>query len=139
MLILSMILILATVLIGICNAQEPTNYLKVKGQILKEHVADIYVYQQNDVTKKWERKIVKTNKTKYKLRLATNKNYQIVYISESGPKKTIYIKKGNPGMFIEYVDIDFKDSLEQYAYMSQNKKYEYVFQTKLVYFAKNLE
>jgi len=139
MLIFSIVLILGAIVVGSCSAQTTTNYLKIKGKVLNEHRSDVYVYIQDETTDKWIKNTSKSNKSKYTLRLATDKNYQIVYISDSGPTKTLYIKKGESGMFIEFVDINFKNGKEKYAYLYQKNRYEYVFQSKIEIFTASLE
>lgn len=139
MLIFSIVLILGAIVVGSCSAQTTTNYLKIKGKILNEHRSDIYIYAQDETTDKWIKTTSKSNKSKYTLRLATDKNYQIVYISDSGQTKILHIKKGEFGMFIEFVDIDFSDNKEKHACLYQKNNYEYAFQSKVEIFTASLE
>ena len=124
MAILSVVLIMSAIILGSCNAQEQTNYLKVRGVVLNEHKSDVMVFIYDEVNDKWNKVSAKENKSKYKLRLATDKDYKIVFMSTSGGMKTISIKSGDPGMFIEYLDIDFSND-EEYACMYQKNSYRY--------------
>jgi hypothetical protein len=128
--VLSMILIASAILVGSCNAQEQMNYIKVKGVVLNDHKSDVMVFIYDEVNDKWNKVSTKENKSKYNLRLATDKDYKIVFMSTSGGMKTISIKSGDPGMFVEYLDIDFSNG-EKYACMYQKNSYRYNIQTEI--------
>ena len=132
MAIMAVMLIAATILIGSCQAQVQTNHLKVKGEVLKDYKTDITVYSLNEVTDEWNKISIKKDKSKYNLRLATDKDYRIVFIGKSGDTKTITIRKGDPGIYLEYLDIDFTNK-EKYACMYQKNKSRYHIQTKIEY------
>lgn len=139
MLVLSVVLILGAIVMGSCSAQESTNYLKIKGKILNEYTADVYVYVQDEVTDKWVRTTAKRNKSKYNLRLATDKNYQIFFIGNGAPTKIVHIKSGEtPGMYHIQLDIDYTDCKERYACLYQEND-NYIFQTKMEFFTASLE
>jgi hypothetical protein len=132
MLMFSVALILGTVITGVCSAQEPTNYLKVKGEIFNDYNAKIIVYVQEGLENdEWSKIASRDVSKKYRLRLATDKNYQIFFMSEAGHTKVIHIASGSPGTYLEYIDIDFEGSSERHACMYQNDEGFYTFQTKL--------
>lgn len=132
MAIFAVALIMGAVLIGSCSAQENTNYLKVKGVVLNDYKTDVTVYIQNEITNEWNEITTKKDKSKYSLRLSTDNNYKIVFMGNSGDIKTIYIKSGDPGMYFEYLDIDFTNK-EKYACMYQTENERYYIQTKIEY------
>jgi len=129
MAILAVMLIGGAILIGSCTAQEPTNYLKVKGAILNEYNANITVYTLNQDSDTWDEVAQKTVSKRYKLRLATDKDYLVLFINDEGDAKAVRITAGDPGMFVEFIDIDFDDTDEAQAYMSQFDEYSYTFET----------
>jgi len=133
MAILSVILILGAIMIGSCSAQTNTNYLKVKGHIVNDYTADIYLYAQSEDDEAWEQVKQKRNKNRYSLKLSTNIEYQIVFVGASGPNKVIHVKSGNPGTFIEYVDIDFNKNNGKHATLSPVPNDRYKFTTSLEY------
>jgi len=133
MLIFSILLVLGAIFVGSCKAQEPNNYLKIKGEILNDHNANITVYVDKNNDDNWTKVANKNIHSKYKLRLATDKNYQVFFANEYTPTKVVHIKAGEPGMYIEFVDINFEDSSERHACMYQNDKGYYTFQTKITY------
>lgn len=137
MLILSVALILGAIAVGSCSAQVPTNYLKVKGQIFNEYNANIIVYVQNDESvNEWSKVASRNVSKRYKLRLATDKNYQVFFMSDAGHTKVIHIASGEPGTYLEYIDIDFEGSSERHACMYQNENGYYTFQTKIEFYVK---
>lgn len=124
MLLFSTILILGSISVGTSHAQEPENYLKLKGKVLNEQRADIVIYaQSND---EWVECSSKSNKSKYSLRLSTNKDYKIVFTYSDDATKTLFVKSGDPGMYLEFIDIDFKNKNSNKKYMLQ-KKHRYKF------------
>ena len=133
MAIFAVLLIFGAVLVGSCSAQSSNDYLKIKGNIVNDHNADITVYSQDDSSDDWTKVDTKKISTKYRMRLATNLNYQIVFVSDEGKTKVIHIKSGDPGAYLEYVDIDFDGSKERNACMYQNEEGNYTFQTKIEY------
>ncbi len=133
MAILSVILILGAIMIGSCSAQTNTNYLKVKGHIVNDYTADIYLYAQSEDDGAWEQVKQKRNKNRYSFKLSTNIEYQIVFVGASGPNKVIHVKSGNPGTFIEYVDIDFNKNNGKHATLSPVPNDRYKFMTSLEY------
>jgi len=132
MAILGMALIMVAIIIGSCSAQGNMNYLKIKGEVLNDYKTNVIVYGYDEVSDVWNKISTKENKSKYNLRLATNKDYRIVFMSDSGPTKTVNIKSGDPGMYIEYLDIDFDDN-DKYACMYQKNGYRYSIQTEIEY------
>jgi hypothetical protein len=136
MLILSVCLILGAIAVGSCSAQAPTDYLKVKGEIFNEYNATITVYASDDKSiDAWSKIASKTVSKKYRLRLATDKDYQIFFMSDAGHTKVVHIKAGDPGTYLEYIDIDFEGSSERHACMYQNDEGYYTFQTKIEYYS----
>ena len=133
MLLFSIVLLVGTIVIGACSAQSSQDYLKIKGIVSNDYNAAITVYSQNVESDEWTKVATKHISTKYRLRLATDKNYQISFISDEGFTKIVHIKAGEPGMYLEYVDIDFKGSSERHACMYQNDDGYYTFQTKIAY------
>ena len=133
MLIFSVALILGAVLMGSCSAQTSTDYLKVKGEILNDYAADLYVYVQDESTGEWTKIVNKKSKKKYRLRLATHLNYQVVFVGIAAPTKVINIKAGNSGRWIVTLDIDYNDRRERNMCMYQGKDDLYVFQTRIEY------
>jgi len=123
-------LLMGTIITGACSAQEPTNYLKVKGAILNEYNANITVYTLSETSDTWDEIAQKNVNKRYKLRLATDKEYLILFVNDDGDAKAVRINKGEPGTFVEYVDIDFNDKEEAQAYMYQSDEYTYAFQTE---------
>lgn len=128
----SVALIMGAILMGVCSAQESTNYLKVKGEVLNDYKTDITVYSLNKVTDEWNKISIKKDKSKYNFRLSTNEDYKIVFMGNSGDTKTITIKKGEPGIYLEYLDIDFTNE-DRYACMYQKNKFRYYIQTEIEY------
>ncbi len=135
MAILSVILILGAIMIGSCSAQTNTNYLKVKGHIVNDYTADIYLYAQSEDNGAWEQVKQKRNKNRYSFILSTDIEYQIVFVGASGPNKVIHVRSGNPGTFIEYVDIDFNKNNGKHATLSPVLNDRYKFETSLEYTA----
>jgi hypothetical protein len=133
MAILSMALILGVIIMGSCSAQTSTNYLKVKGQIVNDHTADIYLYAQSEEDGAWEQVKRKNRKNRYSFKLSTDVEYQIIFVGVSGPNKVIHVKSGNPGTFIEYVDIDFNKNNGKHATLSPVPNDRYKFITSLEY------
>jgi len=132
MAVLATLLIMASILIASCSAQGNTDYLKVKGEVLNDYRTDIIVYSLNKVTDEWNKITTKKDKSKYSLRLATDTDYKIVFVGNAGFKKVITIKSGDPGMYLEYLDIDFKNK-DKYACMYQTENERYKIQTKIEY------
>jgi outer membrane lipoprotein-sorting protein len=130
MAILAVLLIFGAVLVNSCSAQSSRDYLKIRGNIVNDHNADITVYSQDFETDAWTMVATKKISTKYRLRLATDVDYKIVFVSDEGSTKTVHITAGDPGIYLEYVDIDFYGSNERHACMYQNNTERYVFQTK---------
>ena len=120
MLLVSMALIIGAVLIGACNAQETTNYLKVKGKIIGSNATDIQVFEYNDVSCEWEEIHRKVKKSKYFMRLATDKDYKVFFTADNGYIKSLHIHSGDPGMWIKPLDVDFNNTGNLNAMMYQN-------------------
>ena len=136
MLIFSVALILGAILVGSCSAQEPTNYLKVQGEIFDGYNANIIVYvEESAANNEWSKVVSKNVSKRYKLRLATDKNYQILFMSDAGHSKVVHITAGISGTYLEYVDIDFEGSPERHACMYQNNDGYYTFQTQIEYYS----
>ena len=53
MAIFAVLLIFGAVLVGSCSAQSSNDYLKIKGNIVNDHNADITVYSQDDSSDDW--------------------------------------------------------------------------------------
>ena len=123
MLLLAVTLIIGAVLVGSCSAQAPTNYLKIKGHILNDYTAEMTIYCQDEATSNWNTVIQKNVKNNYRIRLATDKNYQLIFMSDVGHTKVVHIKKGDPGMYIEYIDIDFEGSPERHKFQTKIEFY----------------
>jgi hypothetical protein len=131
MAILAVTLITVTILVGTCFGQEPDNYLKVKGEIFNNYNATITVYVEAEGTfNEWSKVASKTVSKRYRLRIATDKSYQVFFMSDAGHTKVIHITRGEPGTYLEYIDIDFEGSPEKHACMYQNDDGYYTFQTK---------
>jgi len=121
MAIVAVALLVATVLIGSCSAQEPTDYLKVKGKVIGSNATDVQVFEYDDVECKWVQTYEKERKSSYSLRLATDKEYQIFFTASNGAIKTIHIHSGEPGLWVKMLDIDFEKTSNLKAMMYQNE------------------
>lgn len=133
MLLFSIVLLVGTIVMGACSAQSSQDYLKLKGNILNEHKADVYVYVQEEGTDLWRKISEKKQRSSYSLRLATDKDYQVFFISNAGPTKVVHVKSGKEGMYYEYVDIDFEGSTKRHASLYQDEEDTYKLQTSIQY------
>lgn len=130
MLMFSLTLILGAITVGSCSAQESNNYLKVKGEILNGYNANIVVYTLNADSDQWEEIAQRKVSKKYRLRLATDKDYLVLFVNDDGDGKAMKIKSGDPGTYLEYVDINFDNVNDLEAYLYQSDEYTYAFSTE---------
>ena len=121
MAILAITLITATILIGSCFAQQPTNYLKVKGEIIGSKHTEIQIFEYDETKDEWNEIRLSMKKNKYFMRLATDKEYQIFFTADNGYIKRLHIHSGNPGMWIKSLNVDFTKTNSIHASMYQNE------------------
>ena len=121
MAILAITLITATILIGSCFAQQPTNYLKVKGEIIGSKHTEIQIFEYDETKDEWNEIRLSMKKTKYFMRLATDKEYQVFFTADNGCIKRLHIHSGNPGMWIKSLNVDFTKTNSIHASMYQNE------------------
>lgn len=133
MLIFGLMLILTTILVGSAKGQSSTDYFKIKGDVVNDYKADIYLYAKVDGT--WEQVSSKLNKDRYSFRLATNIDYRIVFLGHGASTKVVTIKAGDPGLYLEYVDIDFNKNKSKYAFLEQTSNDRYSFRLEEYYTA----
>ena len=139
MLLFSIALILGAVLVGSCTAQEPMNYLKLKGKVVSDNTTDIHVYSFNEVSSEWEKIESKYQKKKYSLRLSTSLEYQVHFMADNGSSKTMYIQPGEEGMWITYLDVDFNKTNSTRALLCQNNENDNYDVTLMPYAVRNSE
>lgn len=138
MMLTAIALIMGAVIIGTSSGQSTTDYLKVKGKILNDHSSDIYLFEYDEVQNDWVKVKEREDKSSYNFRLATNKDYRIVFISDYGPIKKVQISAGKSGRYIEYIDIDFNKTNTRYAFLRQNDVGYYDMKARLEYLTANL-
>jgi len=127
--VLGLIMLIAIVFTA--AAQEPTNYLRLKGKVLKDYKTTVQVFEYDNDTERWSEIVNKDNRSSYSLRLSTRKDYKIFFQSDRGQSKVIEIKSGSPGMWVEKIDIDFDRINATYLTMKQRGTYNpYEFVTK---------
>ena len=111
---------------GEASAQTaPDNYLKMKGKVLDGKTADITVFQEYDGD--WKEVRTMKSRTNYSLKLDPEQHYYVVFNSNDGLNKVMYVDAGKTGMWIMHLDIDFNVQNIKYARMYQSKN-DYAFE-----------
>lgn len=135
MMLFSVALIMVTIILGVSSAQEPDNYFKLKGEVLNGDKVDITLYER-DFNGVWFLSKELKSKSKYRLRISTNVNYQVIFSYPGKKTKVLNIIAGVPGVYLEYVDIDFGKDQENRAYMYQEIGTDrYIFEVESVYYS----
>jgi len=105
-------------------AQEnEKNVLKIKGKVLVGKKADITVFQKVD--NDWV--VIKTmkSKAKYSIELSPEENYYVVFISNDGIKKALYVEGGKVGNWAMHLNLDFNEWSVKYATLYQHNTKNY--------------
>lgn len=116
LMLFSMTLVLSSSVVEAQSTQ--LNYLKLKGKILNNHISDIAVYQYSD-SEEWVKIDEVKNRTKFKIRLDPQHNYQVKFTNATGIEKVMEVCAGDYGRWIMYLDINFNKKELNYAQIYQ--------------------
>ena len=105
-------------------APEKDNILSIKGVILNDVKATITTFYWDDIDCAWFKYEKLITKNSYSVMLNPVTDYQIWYQDEAGHIKVVYIAKGESGVWMTKVNINFEAETDLYAYMYQVKPVE---------------
>ena len=116
------LIIILLVAIGLPNGSaqsDRNNSLTITGKVLAGKKTDITVFQEAD--NDWN--IIRTMKSrkKYTVSLCPRQNYYLVFLSNDGIKKALYVEGGEIGGWVMHLNIDFDQWSVKYATLYQHK------------------
>jgi len=101
--------------------------LKLSGKILNRQKANITIYLEKDGS--WTKVLSIKSKTRYVLDLSPKNNYYVLFENNDNKKKFIYIDSGEAGDWCIIMDIDFNNTIDNFAKFFHHPLYkEYVFE-----------
>ena len=118
------IILIGLIVFTSCSAikLEHTKTLQLEGKICNEEIVniDFYIYS-NGV---WLGEESKTGASKYEYQFDIEKDYIVVFVTNLGQEKILYIKHGIIDHWRGRLNISFKNNTK-YAYLYQKNENEY--------------
>ena len=105
------IMIFAISLLDASAQFKQRDILKIKGKVLSERKADITVFKKE--SNNWVMIRSMKSRKKYDIKLSPIEHYYIVFVSNDGIKKALFVEGGNVVNVVMKLDVDFKKKIIQ--------------------------
>ena len=117
------IMIFAISLLDASAQFKQRDILKIKGKVLSERKADITVFKKE--SNNWVMIRSMKSRKKYDIKLSPIEHYYIVFVSNDGIKKALFVEGGNVVNVVMKLDVDFNEWSVKYATLYQNSYTNY--------------